>query len=253
MRFTIMTKRFLPFFLLLAVLTVVYASCKKETENERFYPQATRGYYPLQIGRYIVYDVDSVIWSDFDCTRREHHLNMRYTVSDTFTDNAGRPSFRVDVHQRVADTGLWQVSTVFYATPTTSGLEIVMNNLRMEKLIFPVSDGATWFGNRAIDTAETENRLYSGWLYQYVNFLKPYNNGRINFGNTVSVYQVNDSLNNPETIPTAYAERTFSREVYGYDVGLIYREFTRWTYDPGTAANSCRKGFSVVMRAIDHN
>ena len=248
-----MTKRFLPLFLLLAALSLVYASCKKESENERFYPEATRGYFPLQLGRYVVYDVDSVIWNDFDCTRKERHLNMRYTVSDTFTDNAGRPSYRIDVIKRVADTGVWSVSTVFYATPTTSGIDVVMNNLRMEKLIFPIADGATWFGNRAIDTNEAEQRFYGGWLYQYTGFLQPYNNGRINFTNTVTVREVADSVNNPESMPGAYAEKTFSREVYGYDVGLIYREFTRWTYDPANPANACRKGFSVVMRAIEHN
>jgi hypothetical protein len=248
-----MTKRFLPFLLLLSILTVVFASCKKETENERFYPQATRGYFPLQIGRYVVYDVDSVIWNDFDCTRKEHHLNMRYTVADTFTDNQGRPSYRIDVIKRVADTGVWKVSTVMYATPTATSIEVVMNNLRMEKLIFPVSEGATWFGNRAIDTNVDENKYYGNWLYQYVNFLKPYNNGRLNFDNTISVYHINDSLNNPEVMPAAYAERTFSREVYGYDVGMIYKEFTHWTYDPSNPTTACRKGFSVVMRAIDHN
>lgn len=249
-----MTKRFLPVLLVFAVLSIVYmGSCKKETENERFYPEATRGYYPLQIGRYVVYDVDSITWNDFDCTRRERHLNMRYSVTDTFTDDAGRASYRIDVHQRVADTGVWRVSTVFYVTPTLNGLETVMNNRRMTKMIFPVNEGKTWFGNRAIDTNDAENRYYGGWLYQYVNFLEPYNNGRLNFENTVTVYQVNDSLNNPEMMPNAYAERTFSREVYGYDVGMVYREFTHWTYDPGTAATACRKGFSVVMRATEHN
>jgi len=252
-----MTKRILPFLLLLAAITLVYASCKKENDNEHFYPEATRGYYPLQTGRWVLYDVDSVIWNDFDCTKRTHHLNMRYTVADTFTDLSGRPSFRIVVDKRASsppeDTGLWQVSTVFYATPTTSGLDIIMNNLRQEKLIFPVSENATWLGNRAIDTNETENRFYGGWVYRYVDFLKPYNNGRVTFDNTISVHQINDSLNNPELLPNAYAERTFSREVYGYDVGMVYREFTHWTYDPGNPNNRCRKGFTVIMRATDHN
>ncbi len=248
-----MTKRFLPALLVLAVLTLFYtSSCKKETED-RSYSEPTRGYFPLQIGRYVVYDVDSITWNDFDCSRRERHLNMRYTVSDTFTDGAGRPSYRIDVHQRVADTGIWRVSTVFYATPTSGGVEVVMNNRRMEKLVFPVLEGKTWFGNRAIDTNDAENRFYGGWLYQHVNVLKPYNNGRLNFDNTVTVYQVDDSVNNPEQYPTYYAERTFSREVYGYDVGMVYREFTHWTYDPGNAATACRKGFSVVMRATQYN
>ncbi len=248
-----MTKRFLPFLLLLSILTVVYSSCKKDADSERFYPEATRGYFPLQLGRYVVYDVDSVIWDGENCTRKERHLNMRYTVADTFTDKQGRASYRIDVIKRVADTGVWNVSTVIYATPTANGVEVIMNNRSMEKLVFPASEGATWFGNRAIDTNEVANKIYGGWLYQYVNFLKPYNNGRLNFDNTITVRQIADSVGNPETMPGAYAEKTFSREVYAFDVGLIYQEFTHWTYDPSDPVRACRKGFSVVMRAIDHN
>jgi len=254
-RSIIMTKRIIPAFLLLAVLTIVFASCKKETDNEQYYSEATRGYYPLQLGRWVDYDVDSIIWNDFGGVgqKRTKSLKMRYTVVDTFTDLAGRPSYRIDILQRNADTAIWQVSTVIEATPTTSGLEIIQNNLRQEKLIFPVSEQLTWYGNRAIDTNETENMFYAGWIYQYVNFLKPYNNGRVNYDNTVTVNQINDSLNNPDTNPNAYAERTFSREVYGYNVGMVYREFTHWTYDPSIPANAYRKGFQVIMRATDSN
>lgn len=249
-----MSKRFLPFLLFLSTLTLFFASCKKESDNpERYYSQATRGYYPLQLGRYVIYDVDSTIWNDFDCSKKEVHLEMRYMVADTFTDAQGRPSFRINVDQRVSDTGTWKVSTVFYATPTATSLEVVMNNLRQTKLIFPVQEKATWFGNSTIDVNEPQNQFYTGWTYQYKDLVKPYNNGRVNFDNSVTVTEQDQTLNDPETLPSAYAERTFAKEVYGYDVGMIYREFTHWTYDPGTAANACRKGFSVVMRATDYN
>ncbi|MEO6833719.1 MAG: hypothetical protein ABI378_13910 [Chitinophagaceae bacterium] len=249
-----MSKRFFSFLLFLSTLTLFFASCKKESDNpERYYSQATRGYYPLQLGRYVVYDVDSTVWNDFDCSKKESHLQMRYMVADTFTDAQGRPSLRINVDQRVADTGLWTVSTVFYATPTPTGLEVVMNNLRQTKLIFPAQNNATWLGNSAIDVNEPQNQFYIGWIYQYTGLVQPYNNGRVTFANTVSVKEQDYTLNDPDTLPSAYAERTYAREVYGYDVGMVYRELTHWTYDPGTAANACRKGFSVVMRATDHN
>ena len=140
-----------------------------------------------------------------------------------------------------------------YATPTTTGLEVAMHNQRIEKLIFPASQGAVSYGNRLLDTAEQANKMYVGWLYQYVNVLQPYNHGRLIFENTVTVNEINDSVGNPEANPGAYADRHYAREIYGYDVGMIYREFTHWSYDPSDPAMACRKGFSVVMRATDHN
>jgi hypothetical protein len=140
---------------------------------------------------------------------------------------------------------------VFYVTPTTSGIDVIMNNVRMEKLIFPVTDNGTWFGNRAIDTGAPEFRYYGSWVYRYKNLLQPYNTGRVIFDNTVTVDAVDTTVGNPDTTPGAYAERTYMREVYGYYVGLIYHENTRWIYDPATA--TCRKGYTVIMRAVDHN
>jgi hypothetical protein len=247
-----MAKRFLPVLLIIAALSLAYTSCKKSNDDGYHYKEPTRGYFPLQVGRYVVYDVDSVIWNNVDCSRKERHLNLRYTIADTFTDNLGRASYRIDVLQRVADTGLWRSNTVIYATPTDSGLELTMNNVRSEKMVFPVSDGAVWLGNRLVDTNEKENLIYLGWLYQYVNYLKPYNNGRLNFDNSVTVNEANDSTGNPDLYPGKFASRTYARSVYGYDVGMIYREFTHWTYDPSDPTHTCRKGFSVIMRAIDY-
>jgi hypothetical protein len=85
----------------------------------------------------------------------------------------------------------------------------------------------------------------------YSNLLQAYDNGRATFQNTVTVDAVNKTIGDPEATPGAYAERTFMREVYGYEVGMVYRESTHWVYDPTRAA--CRNGYSVIMRAVDHN
>ena len=45
--------------------------------------------------------------------------------------------------------------------------------------------------------------------------------------------------------------RTYAKEVYAYNVGMIYKEWTHWTYKPNHA--QCVNGYSVIMRAIDYN
>lgn len=246
-----MIKRLTPFLFIAALMVV--ASCKRESDD-RYGADITRGYYPLQLGRYVVYDVDSTIWNDFDCTKKEKHYQMRYTVSDTFRDNERRISYQIDVHSRNADTADWRVDDVFFVTPTASGLELVQNSLRFTRLIFPVSDGATWSGNSKIATNDVDLSYFYGWIYKYSNKGQTYNNGRVLFDNTVTVDLVDQKQNDPDTQPGAFAYRTYGREIYAHDVGMIYRELVHWTYDPNPSTpQACRKGYGVIMRATEHN
>jgi hypothetical protein len=243
-----MTKRFLPFILLAALVCLF--SCKKESDD-RYMGEPSRGYYPLLKGHYVVYDVDSTIWNDFDCTLKQHHYQMRYTVSDTFRDLQQRLSYQIYVLIRPNDSSSWDVNEVFSATPTPAGLEIVQNNLRFLKLVFPPVNGMVWNGNSGIATNDQDLSYFFDWKYTYSKMGESYNNGRASFDNTIIVDETDETQNDPGTMPAAYAYRTYSREVYGYDVGLVYKELTHWIYDPNV--KNCRKGYSVVMRALDHN
>lgn len=247
-----MIRRILPFLFIAAVLSV--ASCKRESDD-RFGSDITRGYFPLELGHYVLYDVDSTIWDDFKCTKADSHYQMRYTIADTFRDNELRLSYQVDVHIRKDDTQPWRIDDVFYITPTSSSLEWVQNNLRFTKLVFPVADGATWNGNSQIATNDQDLRYFEGWMYKYSNKNDQYNNGRVAFDNTVTVNLVDEKQNDPDTMPTAFAYRSYGREVYAHGVGLIYREMLHWDYqyNPTPGSQSCRKGYSVVMRATEHN
>ncbi len=234
---------------------VGFSSCKKETAVPSPDESAL---FPLDLGHYVVYNVDSVYYDDFQCLTSVFKMQMRYTVADTFTDNEGRPSFRFDVHLRRTDSMPWQPHQTFYVINTGSRLELVQNNLRYIKLIFPVREGQTWDGNAFIPEADQDLQYFAGWKYRYTNVDQDMTVDDQSFTNTVTVEQTDEQLNDPGTQPCAYAYKTFSKEAYSSGVGLIYREITHWTYDPqcvnGTPTRpGCLKGYSVRMRAIDHN
>jgi hypothetical protein len=245
-----MLRRILP---AIAASVLLFASCEKKTEKN-YGSDATRGYYPLNKGQYITYDVDSVLYDDFTGDSVQKHCQVRYTTLDTFTDNQNRLSYQVAVHKRNSDTLSWETSDVFFATPTATGLEVVQNNLRFLKLAFPVSNSYTWNATSNIATNDPDLTYFKDWMFKYSNKGNGYNNGRAQFDNTVIVDQIDHSLNIPVT-QGVYSERTFGREVYAYDIGLVYREAIHWTYDQNGATPpvSAKKGWSVIMRAIDHN
>jgi hypothetical protein len=245
-----MNRKFLPLLILAAFISVALFSCRKETDN-RYTGDVNKAYFPLDFGRYVVYDVDSTLWDDFLQVRSLHRYQMMYTVADTFRDNENRLSYRMDVRIRNADTLPWKTHRVIYVTPTDTRLELVEGNVRYIKQVYPIADNIEWQGNSMIPTGDQDFQYLFNWIYKYSGYTKPYNNGRILFDNTVKVSHVDEVQNDPELMPTAYAYKTFSEEVYAFNVGMVYREMTHWIYDPTQV--HFRKGYSVTMRAVDHN
>src|SRR5690606_30340801 len=129
----------------------------------------------------------------------------------------------------------WQHHNVEYVTNTYSRVEQVYNNQRFIKLVFPIEDGKQWDGNAFIPDGDQDLQYYLNWNYRYTNVDASYNNGKLNFDRTVTVEQVDERLNDPENLPTAYASRTYSKEIYGFGAGLIERHMIYWTYDPNTS------------------
>ncbi len=242
----IMNKKFAPLFFLAIML--FFFSCKKEKAN--YGSDFTRGYYPLKIGRYITYEMDSTLWDDFLKVKTVKKYQVRYIVADTFRDNSKRLSYRIDVLKRTSETLPWIKHRVYYATPTDTHMEYVEENLRFIKIIFPLSNNITWDGNSMISSTDQDYTYFQGWVYSYSNLGLGFNNGKAFFDNTVMISQADETLNDPELHPDTYAYRTFGREVYAFDIGMVYREMTHWTYQPTIGY---RSGYSVVLRAVDHN
>jgi hypothetical protein len=254
-----MNKKTLPFLILLAVLfTVAYTSCKKADEVKA--PAESDAYFPLEKGKYVIYNVDSTIWDDTNCVKIIRRYQTMYTVVDTFTDGLGRMSYRLDVRIRKRATDPWQQQSVMYATNTGQELELTYDELHFIKMVYPISENRTWEGNAYIDARDPKLAYLGGWNYRYVNVDQEYDNGAVKYQNTVTVMQIDESRNDPETQPDDNATRTYGKEVFAKGIGMVYREFYYWTYDASAKNNNdvnnperCLKGLGVVMRAVDHN
>lgn len=245
-----MIKKSLHIVLLAFTFTIVLFACKKPDDIPEP-PKEEQEYYPLEKGKWVIYDVDSTVWDDTFCIERTYSYQVRHIVADTFTDDAGRPSFRVEAYKRVKIEDEWVPQTVFYATNTGVTLEIVQDQLRFIKMVFPISEGEEWEGNSYILTRDPDYSFYADWMYEYQKVGEGFNTGSKVFEKTITVEQRNEAISDPELFTEEFASRTSSREIYASGVGMIYREYIRWTYDPNTT--KCRKGVGVVMRATDHN
>jgi hypothetical protein len=245
-----MNKKFLPAILMFAT-SIAFFACKKSNNSANGNSDATRQYFPIQKGKHVVYNVDSTVYADSNCTIHTRHCQIMYTIADTFRDANDSLSYLMNVSYRPDQDSLWQKQGVLYVTPTARDIEVSNSNVKFVKLVFPVIDGEKWKGNSFIGINDSANFYYGDWNYTYMNYGQSYNNGVINFGNTLTVLEDDEAKYSTEfATDGAINYRTYAKEVYGYGVGMVYSEWTHWEV---TQSSTCKKGYSVVMRAVEYN
>src|SRR6266498_5784956 len=77
---------------LTASIACFFFSCKK---TEQYQSAALSDYYPMQVGKYITYRVDSTIFTNFGHTIQIHSYQIKHSIDALVTDNLGRPAYRV--------------------------------------------------------------------------------------------------------------------------------------------------------------
>ncbi|MFZ4634922.1 MAG: hypothetical protein ACOYNO_12005 [Saprospiraceae bacterium] len=192
-------------------------------------PTAQHPYFPLETGRFIEYQVDSVVF-DFapggGSLRDSSTTFVREMVGDTITDNNGEVLYRIERYERADAFAPWTFKRVETAARTTTQAIRTENNLRFLKLIFPLDRRTEWNGNlwidadREIEVAGERIRPYSNWLYEVdsidqVNVIGPFV-----FDSVLTVSEVQD---------VNAIEYRFSRAKYAKGVGLVWRE--QWILD----------------------
>jgi len=246
-----MTKKIFAFFLLTTISTLSFVSCKKHKDEVA---DPTRNYFPLIFGKSVTFAVDSIYYDETTCSQYHVKSQMKYVITDTFTDRKNftyKLSYILDVFTRPYEGAVWKPTSVILVNPTATGLFWTQDNVKYNKMIFPITEGLTWKGNSNAPVNDTDYSFLKDWTYAYHDVHKSYNTGYVNFDNTVTVIENDESVNYPAIDSGVAAMRTFSKAVYAYNVGLVYRELTHWTY---RANNSqCVNGYSVMMQAIDHN
>lgn len=227
------------------------------SEKEILSLPKTAEYFPLVVGKYITYRLDSTVIINSGQTVVTRSYQARDLIDAMVTDNAGRPAFRIRRMLRdTAGTTPWQDNTTFIATAVNNGFEFWDNGLRFIKLKDPVRNEFSWKGNSFIETYSLNSELkwMDGWDYTYQNVEASYTSGTRNFTNTITVSQRNETLGNINN-PNSFSERNFAVEVYAKGTGLIYKELLHIEYQPPAPPRNFgfRVGFGIKLRFIESN
>jgi hypothetical protein len=241
-----MIKKILPLLLLLAMSVVALFSCRKVSTSTT---DPTRNYFPLVFGKSVTYAVDSIYYLDTPGVQIEVKCQLKYTITDTFTNQQHQLSYILNVYKRPYDGADWVASAVILITPTATGLLYTQDGTQYIKLMFPITNGFSWPGNQNAQIQNATDAYLANWNYTYSNYHLSYFNGQVNFDNTVTVLEDNEHVNYQNIDSAVAGYDTYAEEVYAYNVGMIYKDWMHVTW-VDSAQN--KSGYSVVMQAIDY-
>ena len=239
-------------------MLLLLVSCKKENAN--FTTESINDYFPLRVGKYITYDLDSTIYYlNFGTKAVEIHYEAQYRVDTQITDNTGRTAYNISRYLRSDSTQPWQIDNVFTAVLTGKSIEYIEDNNRFIKLMMPIKEGYSWKGNSYLSSyaysmySSSSNDFIKDWDYTYDSIGVPLTINSITIDSTLKVFEMDEKVGDPASQPNGYADKTYSVEKYGKGIGLIYREFLHWEYQPPSSQSPGYIGFGIKMSIKDHN
>lgn len=236
-------------------ISLFFISCKKEKDN--FTSESVNDYYPLQVGKYITYDLDSTVFINFGQEDTIISYQVQDRVDAQITDNLGRQAYRIIRYIRQDTSEDWAANNTFMAVPAGNSIEYVENNLRFLKLEMPIKQDFSWKGNSYIDTysVNSDVKYLDDWDYIYDSLDVPLTINSLTIDSTIKVSERDEFLGQDPSIPgTQYAEKTYALEKYGKGIGLIYREFLHWEFQGGqSGVPGYFVGYGVKLSITDHN
>ena len=197
----------------IVIFSLLILSCSKETPSSLDFKQVS-DYYPLKLGVWHIYDVDSISYDDFTdpVTIDSIFYQVKEELTDTFFDLEGNLSYEITRYKRMGNDSTntddlpWKISDIWWVKEFNGNIERIEENNRYVTLSYPISENKSWDGN-------AYNYLTS-WDYTYKSITDTFGE----FSNTVSVIQ-RDSYNRVDS--------AFYKEVFAKKIGLVFRSRTR--------------------------
>jgi hypothetical protein len=246
-------------FLILAGLLFL-SSCDETSENLNL--NYGYDYYPLEMGKYIIYDVDSIT---YDPTSNNTNIDttsyqVKEEIVDTTLDNEGRIVHIIHYFTRDNEDEAWAFQNLYTTVKDERWAERTEENLKFVKLLFPQKIEDTWDGNRyfsdegIIITVRGETlELFKNWNSVIIDKGNSMTIGTLNFEDILTVRHADDEN---------LIERRFVEEKYARTVGLVEKKVMILdTQCDGNLSNcinlaweeKAEKGFILKMTVNNYN
>lgn len=202
-------------------LSVFMGACERVTEE---LPQADRAYYPIVQDKYKIYQVDSVVYDEYNCNRQTNSYQIKEVTGASFVDGEGQQAYRLERHWRATAADPWVLVGVWSEKIEGNQIQRVEDNQRFVKMVFPVQTTKKWDGITYI-RRDTLVPIRGGTIDLYKDWeMFTYQGVGESFLDTVSNTVYPEAVQIMQVDKTNNIERRFSTEVYAKGIGLVYKE-----------------------------
>lgn len=197
-------------------------SCKKDKSTV---PDMGYNYFPDQVGKYVVYDVDSFYYdNNFSPVKIDSFkFQVKEKIESIYPDNQNRPTIRLERYRKYYNSSTpysslpWILTDIWAENKTATTVEKVEENDRYVRLIFPTKASQFW-------NANIQN-TYEERMFNYL-FLDQ--------ARTVASIQFDSVLQTVYDAGVILTKREYRTEKYARNVGMIYRQIIDVESQPGT-------------------
>ncbi len=129
---------------LISVLIVLFSCSKKD--DEVVDPDIGVDYAGLTVGKYVVYNVDSITYRAFDGSIDTASYQIKEVVDSKYIDLENEEAFKIIRYKRYSDTLSWNLIDVWSSKISNLKFQKTEENIKFIKLIFPVKSGKPGMG-----------------------------------------------------------------------------------------------------------
>ena len=181
---------------------IIICSCKPINYiNENYHSK----YFPIEINQEKEFLVTNINHSSFGKDTVTYYL--KEVISEKFLNLEGDSAYRIERFWKTDSMDNYEIKDIWVANKSLNFAQLVEENIRFTKLIFPFDVNVVWDGNAFNNQQSQEYRIES------INI--PYNVNGLSFDSSITVIQ---------NYKSNLLEYENSKEIYVIGVGLVYKE-----------------------------
>lgn len=198
-----------------------FMACERIVET---LPPAGQAYYPMEEGRYRIYQIDSLVYDEYNCNTVRSRFQVKEVTGAAIMDGEGAKAHRIKRYQRDTENDPWVLMGIWTEKLEDQQIQRVEDNQRTIKVVFPVKQGATWDGIVYI-RRDTLVPLRGGAIDLYKDW-DNFEYGPVGqtYIDTLSNQVYDDAVQITQVDKTNNIERRYAKEVYAKGIGLVYKE-----------------------------